>query len=189
MNKKLIFFFILSFTIPTIIYAQTTDDTHSTIEGQLVPVGEKNKYTYKYKKWNISTNPLGYMIGFFGLSTSYALNKNIALRGDIEFISLFDTDIKGGGISISAPIYFKKMYDGFFFEPGFRIMSLNESTNTGIGVGPMVLVGWHWIWDSGLNISMALGSGYTWLSENTPNDGATSSGVLPAGYFRIGYAF
>jgi hypothetical protein len=84
------------------------------------------------------------------------------------------------------------MYDGFFFEPGVRVFG-GQSTDINSGsmfYGPQTMLGWHWIWDSGFNIALAAGAGYTWakpLSGNT--DGVSFDGVLPAGYLRLGKTF
>ena len=47
-----------------------------------------------------------------------------------------------------------------------------------------MLFGWHWTFDSGLNIAMALGA-----ARNLGGDKMSSTEVQPAGYFRVGYAF
>jgi len=50
-------------------------------------------------------------------------------------------------------------------------------------VGPQVMFGWHWSFDSGANVALAFGA------FRPMNDGKTSDDVEPAGYFRIGYAY
>lgn len=37
------------------------------INGQLVPVGQENDYLKKYKRWNVSTNPIGWILGSYGV--------------------------------------------------------------------------------------------------------------------------
>ncbi len=63
-----------------------------------VKVGEHSDYYYDYKKFNISTNPVGLLLGFVGISASVALSSHIALRGEtgrkIKFARL-DTIKKG----------------------------------------------------------------------------------------------
>jgi len=162
----------------------------STLNGELVPVGDQNRYRYSHPRWNVSTNPIGWIIGSFGASVSYAPMSHFALRGDVNY---YDSDgDRGVELGIGAPIYFRKVYSGLFLEPGFTFKSLyndgsgtRETTNV---VGPQVLLGWHWFWDSGLNVSAALGAGRNWNSSNsgTFND---YNKIFPAGYLRFGYAF
>jgi hypothetical protein len=164
----------------------------SHINGRLVPVGERNAYLYKYKKTNIATNPIGMMFGFYGLSVSYAVGPHVAIRGDVSIYNHNDqTETEFG---ISAPIYFKRMYSGPFFEPGLVVRT--EPGNSGYSysgggyytqmndtyVAPEMMFGWHWTFDWGLNVAAALGA-----MKRLDNNG--NSDPRPAGYFRIGYAF
>ena len=105
------------------------------------------------------------------ISTSYAFTENIAIRTSI-FFSFDKTekeqeDLMGEeefSLNLGVPIYFSKMYTGFFIEPGVHIYP-NQAIYTAVG--------YHWIWDSGFNTFIGLG-----LSK---------AGGL--GYFQIGYAF
>lgn len=185
------------FIVMAVSSAARADDTSedqeiSQINGQLVPVGEHNKYVFNHYTWNISTNPLAYSYGTFSLGVSHSMGSVVALRMDADYYAPFATGISGAGASIGLPIYFKKMYDGFFLELGARVFSgKQKDTDTSVlFYGPQALIGWHWIWDNGLNIALAVGSGYTKISgsQNSSVD-VSISGVLPAGYLRIGKAF
>ena len=131
------------------------------------------------------------MFGFYGLSVSEAVSSNVAIRGDANLIS---TDgMHGYEVGISAPIYFRRVYNGPFLEPG--LIARGSSNDAGVAydctdctssssttmVGPEVLFGWHWTFDSGLNVAMAFGA-----ARDMNKDG--NSDPSPAGYFRIGYA-
>ncbi len=48
-----------------------------------------------------------------------------------------------------------------------------------------MLFGWHWTFDSGLNVAMAFGAARNMSSDNNEYN---SDEPEPAGYFRIGYA-
>ena len=39
-------------------------------------VGEHNRYQYDFKRLNASTNPIGWMIGSYGVSLSYAPDQD-----------------------------------------------------------------------------------------------------------------
>jgi hypothetical protein len=170
----------------------------SHINGSLVKVGEKSDYLLRYRKTNISTNPIGWMFGFYGVSVSHALSNNIALRGDANIIS-FDNS-SGYEVGASLPIYFRRVYSGPFIEPGLIVRGSRskdyycDSTYDGCGTttetftGPEMLFGWSWIFDSGLNVAFAVGAARN-LNPQMDQYGYVTDSVQPAGYFRIGYAF
>ncbi len=175
-------------------------DNVNHINGQLVPVGQENDYLKKYKRWNVSTNPLGWIWGSYGVSVSYGLNQNIAIRGDVNYYSPpgqnSDYKVSGVEVGVGLPIYFRRTYQGLFLEPGIisrtfkdsyscdGCSSTGETTNTTFG--PQVLVGWHWTWSSGLNFAIAAGAGRNWSAKDTEYG---SDEVFPNGYMRFGYAF
>jgi hypothetical protein len=163
----------------------------NTLNGQLVEVGERNKYLLAYKPWNIGTNPVAWMYGAYSLSLSRALGDNLAIRGEAELLrDYLSSGMNGFGGVVAAPIYFKKMYDGFLLEPGFRYQNFDSGGSSLSYYGPQVLAGWHWMWDSGLNVSAALGMGRIWGSANAgESSNGNVEGTLGAGYLRVGYAF
>jgi hypothetical protein len=157
------------------------------INGQLVKVGEKGDYLIKFRKTNIATNPIGWMFGIYGVSVSQAVSENVAIRGDANFISIDNES--GYELGISAPIYFRRTYSGPFLEPGLITRGSSSSyddcgdcSSSYKMVGPEILFGWHWTFDSGLNVAMAFGAARNMNSESSNSD------PEPAGYFRIGYA-
>ena len=158
------------------------------INGRLVKVGEKGDYLLKFKKTNISTNPIGWMFGFYGLSVSHAISNNVAIRGDANIFSIEDDS--GYEVGVSAPIYFRRVYSGPFIEPGIIARGFGTSSDcydcsSDSMVGPEILFGWHWTFDSGLNAAFAFGAA---RSMSDSNDEYESDDPQPAGYFRIGYA-
>ena len=167
----------------------------SHINGQLVKVGETNDYKKAFKRTNISTNPIGFIYGSYGVSASYGLNDHVAIRGDVNYLSGYlDEGTTGVEIGVGAPIYFRRTYQGAFLEPGFisRRMDVPDycdfdcttmTTRTIATFGPQMLVGWHWTWDSGLNVAIAGGVGRNWASQDSYDK------IFPNGYLRFGYAF
>jgi len=159
----------------------------SHINGQVVKVGERSDYLYDTgKTTNIATNPIGWMFGFYGVSVSHAVHPNVAIRGDINWFN-FDHE-SGHEVGISLPIYFRRVFQGPFLELGVIARNLTDSCDGCSGssdehVGPEVLFGWQWSFDSGLNAAMAFGA-----MRNLKGP-STSSSAEPAGYFRIGYLF
>jgi uncharacterized protein DUF3575 len=170
----------------------------SNINGQLVPVGQHTDYLYQFKRTNISTNPIGWIVGIYGVSVETALNDNLALRFDANYLSIRESNSTGYEVGASLPVYFKRTYQGPFIEPGIIIRGFHHnntdqafagdasSSQDKAHVGPSVVFGWHWTFDSGLNVAMAFG-----MMRNMNTDQMSSSGddIEPSGYFRVGYAF
>ena len=167
----------------------------SHINGAVVPVGQRGDYLYKNKTTNIATNPIGWMMGVYGISVSTALGTNIALRGDANIFDL-DGNTKGYEVGVSLPIYFRRVYSGPFIEPGLIVRSLgHDDYDDGYGddyedrpsAGPSVVFGWHWTFDSGLNVAAAFGMMRNMNGEKM-DDYDNGPEIEPSGYFRIGYA-
>ncbi len=174
----------------------------SNINGQLVPVGEKNSYFYDFKRTIISTDPVGWIMGMYGVSASYAIDDHIAIRGELDYMSPPDsngTTMTEGDIGV--PIYFRRTYQGAFLEPGVVVRQTTDpnyynydsttgteytTTRTDTQFGPQVLIGWHWTWESGLNIAVAAGVG---RNLNHQSGDYSSDPYIPNGYLRFGYAF
>lgn len=181
------------------------ENDKSKIDDQLVKVGEKNNYLYTYPRLNLSVNPFSPLYERLSLSVSYALTMNLAIRADVSVQlgdDYVDNELFGNttSYSLSAPLYFRKVYSGLYLEPGVQVGTFEGDDL----IGFQVLVGWHWIWDSGLNVSAALGLGRnlsqggdyaydgSYETSSYGDDGhryVESPQIYPAGTFRVGYAF
>ncbi len=163
----------------------------SHINGHPVKVGERGDYLHKWKKTNIATNPIGWMFGFYGVSVAHAMSDNITIRGDANVFEIDDTS--GYELGLTVPIYFKRVFQGPFIEPGVMIRDFGDDqdcdwdgncTEAKPSLGPQVMFGWHWTFDSGMNVALAMGA-----MRNMNKSGENNDNVEPAGYFRIGYAY
>lgn len=165
------------------------DSDISVLNGELVRVGEQNQYRYSYKKLNISTNPLGIIIGSYGLSASYSLGANIAVKVDMNYLDYLDSNYQGLEFGVTAPIYFTKVYTDYFIEPGFNIQSVKIDGVENTVYGPIVYLGHHWMWDSGLNVAMAFGVGRNFgaLKADSEEEDKINK-LFPSAYLRFGYA-
>jgi hypothetical protein len=172
---------------PAPALAEQPSSDYSAINGQLVPVGDHNQYRYSHPRWNVSTNPVGWVAGSYGASVSYAFHSNFALRADANYFNEVGGDDHGLELGLGLPIYFRRAYQGFFLEPGAMYRRTREAPMAAVNtVGPQVLAGWHWIWDSGLNVAVALGGGRNFSSTTTRDD---QDDLFVNGYVRFGYAF
>ncbi|HUJ63135.1 MAG TPA: hypothetical protein VLX92_31775 [Kofleriaceae bacterium] len=155
----------------------------SHINGQLVKVGERGDYLYRYRRLDVMGDPFGLFFGYYDLSVSYGLSQNLAISGSV---ALYSHD--GGTmtqVTVSLPIYFRRTYSGPFLEPGLITRNSSDSCDdcsSDSWAGPELLFGWHWSYDSGLNIALAAGPARHMGSSD-------DSDVDVNGYFRIGYAF
>jgi hypothetical protein len=160
----------------------------STLQGQLVPVGSQNTYRYSFERWNVSANPLGAVFGFYGVSLSYAFHPNIALRLDANYFDPVGADERGFELGVGIPIYFRKVYSGLFLEPGMINRYLDDKNDHSMVIGPQVLIGYHWYWDSGLNFAVALGAGRSFATSHGGTFDKYDE-LFANGYLRVGYAF
>lgn len=151
----------------------------SHVNGMPVPVGQRNDYLYTFRRTNISANPVAWMFEVYGLSAAVAVSNNVAIRGDITYYGWGDGATE---VSVGVPIYFRRTYQGPFLEPGV----MSRRYDNGDETGPQVLLGWHWMYESGLNLAVAFGAGRD-FSKDT--DGYSDDTPFPSGYIRIGYAY
>jgi hypothetical protein len=164
----------------------------SHINGVPVKVGERQDYLYKPKKYNLSANPFGFFFGYYDLAGSIALGSNLGATVAVTGWDFGEWD-QGYQISATLPLYFRKTFSGPFLEGGLLIRSTDESdyyaydcidcssSMSDSWVGPQLLFGWHWTFDSGLNTSFAFGVAKRMDSGSDEPDAN--------GYFRVGYAF
>src|SRR5688572_11471424 len=166
----------------------------SHINGTPVKVGERQDYLYRTKKFNLSTNPFGYFFGYYDIAGSMALGQNLAAT---VAITGWDEDYSSGyQFSATLPLYFRKTFSGPFLEGGLLVRSTQNDdyyydsydcidycsgSSTDSWAGPQLLFGWHWTFDSGLNIAFAFGVAKQMGNEDNDTDAN--------GYFRVGYAF
>ena len=165
--------------------AEPANGDVSQIHGQLVPVGEHDEFRYSFRRFNVSANPLGWMLGLYGVSASYGFHDNLALRVDANYYAPPGANEDGFELGVGLPIYLRRTYRGPFLEPGFVGRRIGDGEFASTQVGPQVLAGWQWGWDSGFNIAIAAGVGRNLIGDRDGYD----SEVFPNGYLRFGYAF
>jgi hypothetical protein len=167
----------------------------SHINGTPVKVGERNDYLIKGKKNNISANPFGVFFGYYDIAFSHALGQNLAASVAVSGWDMDEGYTQGYQISATLPLYFRRAFSGPYLEGGILLrtdtsddsyyaydcydcMSYDSSS---AWIGPQLLFGWHWTFDSGLNVAMAFGVAKQIGSDRSEPDAN--------GYFRVGYAF
>jgi hypothetical protein len=166
--------------------AEFQDKDLSQIHGVPVPVGDHNQYYYAVRPWNISANPIGWVLGLYGISGSYAVNNHMAVRLDLDYYQPVDSDLHGMEFGVGLPLYFRQTYQGLFLEPGIAVRQMSSGSYDETVFGPQVLVGWHWSWDGGWNAAVAVGVGRNISSKDDDYD---NNKIFPNGYMRFGYSF
>jgi hypothetical protein len=162
----------------------------SHINGTPVPVGERNRYLYKFKKTNIAVNPFGPFVGYYDASATFAVTQNLALSVSGAGYSMDHGYTSGYQVAATLPIYFRRTYSGPYLEPGLMTRhSSHHLFDAGDEVdqwsGVEMLFGWQWMFDSGLNVQAAFGfARHLASSDSYESDDADANG-----YFRVGYAF
>jgi hypothetical protein len=159
----------------------------SHINGVPVKVGERGDYLYDNgKRTNISANPFGLFFGYYDISVAHALSRNIAAN-----VSVSGSAGDFYQVSATLPIYFRRTFSGPYLEPGLLVRSERSydcydctDTMSDAWLGPQMMFGWQWTFDSGLNVSMAAG-----VAKHVDHQDEYDDGNEFNGYFRVGYAF
>jgi hypothetical protein len=170
----------------------------SHINGSVVPVGERNRYLYKFRKTQVSVDPIALMFGVFDADVAHALSSNVAVSGSLMAWSMEHGDHTGYQLTASLPIYLRRTFSGPFIEPGLIIRESThsydydyycdygcESGSTHRWAGPEMLFGWQATFDSGLTMKAAFG----FARHMATNQMESSDDADVNGYFRVGYAF
>jgi hypothetical protein len=168
----------------------------SHINGVPVKVGERQDYLFKPKKYNLSANPFGFFFGYYDIAASMALGSNLGATVAVTGWDLSDYE-QGMQLSATLPLYFRKTFSGPFLEAGLLVRTTDEEDyyyadcydcssydyqeSSSTWVGPQLMFGWHWTFDSGLNTSFAFGVAKRMDGSEHDTDAN--------GYFRVGYAF
>ncbi len=161
----------------------------SHINGVPIKVGERGDYLVKQKKTNLAANPFGLFFGMYDLSVTHAVAQNVALSAAITAV-----DGEFFQVSATVPLYFRRAFSGPFLEGGLLYRTNLQSETSFAGcvdcgsdnswVGPQLMLGWQWTFDSGLNLAFAAGVAKRMTSKNEYGDDTEGNA-----YFRVGYAF
>lgn len=165
--------------------SETTDKNVSQIGGTLVPVGDQHVYKYNYKENTIDVNPIGPLFGQWSIAYSRALSDQWAIRLDAMYLNAWGElyEIRSRvDVSLSGKLFFRKMNEGYFIEPGVRFLGFTGETT----LGPQILAGKQWTWDSNYFVAAAIGVSRQFELTGSKKD---FDGFQPNAYFRIGKAF
>jgi hypothetical protein len=172
----------------------------SHINGTPVPVGERNKYLYRFRKTQVTVNPFSPFFGYYDIGAAHALSQNVAVQGSLTMWDYSHGDHTGYQLTASVPLYLKRTFSGPFLEPGLIVRESNSGssycydangsysscgTDTHRWAGPEMLFGWQATFDSGFTVQWAFGV----AKRMATNYGSSGDDTDVNGYFRVGYAF
>jgi hypothetical protein len=155
------------------------------------------------KSLNVRVNPLGLAIGSISAEGDFKINEKWTLGPSLSHFSanFFFTELNGWGFGARSNYYLT----GNVFEDswivgtsvGLSVVNVRFLTEEASSLGVFVnaLLGYQWVWKSGLNMQLALGgSWFSQGSEMQSDSGATIDvpfyhGIKPAAEFTVGYVF
>lgn len=144
----------------------------------------------------IKLNPISLAFGNINLIYQRAIGKSSAVQlGGNYWYRFLGTDVTGFGIRGGYQFFLtgrtKAAPEGFYVGPQLSYNSLKERSTdipasvTTFGVG--LLIGYQWVWDSGLSLDLGIGPMYTFADDE--NSESSFEGFLPNVMIGIGYNF
>lgn len=148
----------------------------------------------------IKINPISLAFGNINLSYQRAVAKSSAIQiGANYWYKIFGTEVSGYGIRGSYQFFLtsrtKYAPEGFYLGPqiGYNHLKERESESSGdiidtastLGVG--LMLGYQWIWKSGMALDLGIGPMYVFATSETT--GADFEGFLPNITIALGFNF
>jgi hypothetical protein len=146
------------------------------------------------KKMNISIQPLGIFAGRANVSATFGVADSIAIGPSVSYsggtaTSLLgtSTSMQNFGFGVSSDFFLghQRYTDGVLMTLGLEYAISSVGTVSASGIGAAAQVGYGWYWNSGFNITLEGGIGYS----SAQVAGYSFGAVLPVFGFGIGYAF
>ena len=142
----------------------------------------------------IKVNPIGLAFGNINMSYQRALAKSHALQiGANYWYKIFGTTVSGIGVRGGYQFFLtgrtKTAPEGFYIGPQVSYNSMTEKETdisvSAFGVGAML--GYQWIWNSGLSLDLGIGPIYQFASDSETS--TSYEGFLPNVTIALGYNF
>ena len=142
----------------------------------------------------VKVNPIGLAFGNINLGYQRALGTAHAVQISANYwYKIFGTDVSGFGIRGGYQFFLtsrtKSAPEGFYIGPQISFNSLKE-TNTDVSVtafGIGALIGYQWVWNSGLCLDLGIGPVYQFASESGTE--TSYQGFLPNVTIALGWNF
>jgi hypothetical protein len=143
----------------------------------------------------VKLNPIGLAFGNINLGYQRALAPAHAFQVSANYwYKIFGTEVSGFGIRGGYQFFLtsqtKEAPEGFYIGPQISYNSLNEKGTdvsvSAFGVGAML--GYQWIWNSGLCLDLGIGPVYQFANEKGGTE-TSYQGFLPNITIALGWNF
>lgn len=142
----------------------------------------------------LKINPISLAFGNFNLSYQRALGKAHAVQiGANYWYRIFGSEVSGlgirGGYQFFLTTRTKDAPEGFYIGPqvSFNSIKEKETNNSVTAYGVGVMLGYQWVWKSGLCLDLGVGPMYQFASES--NTTTSYEGFLPNVTIALGFNF
>jgi len=139
-------------------------------------------------------NPISLAFGNFNLSYQRALSDASAIQiGANYWYKILGEEVSGIGVRGGYQFFLtnraKPSPEGFYIGPQIAYNSLTDKNSdekvTAFGIG--LMLGYQWVWDSGVTLDLGAGPMYQFADETST--GTSYEGFLPNITIAIGYNF
>lgn len=142
----------------------------------------------------LKINPISLAFGNFNLSYQKAVSDASAIQiGANYWYNIFGTKVSGVGARGAYHFFIsnreKAAPEGFYIGPqmGFNVANVTETDERVTTVGVGLMLGYQWIWESGVTLDLGAGPMYQFANETTTDE--SFQGFLPNITLAIGYNF
>lgn len=152
---------------------------------------------------NVRINPLSILLGIINTDYDIRVSEHITFGPSIGFATRSSSTVTTTGFDVGVRANFyltgKAISDSWYASPAAGVIFLtsksggSSASTTALNAG--VTFGYHWVWDSGFNLTLGLGVAYYAVDKNQrATDGSVIvlpaySGTLPRLDFTLGFAF
>jgi hypothetical protein len=142
----------------------------------------------------IKVNPIGLAFGNINMSYQRALGSAHAVQiGANYWYKVFGSEVSGLGLRAGYQFFLtsrtKSAPEGFYIGPQVSYNSFTEKETdisvSAFGIGAML--GYQWVWNSGLCLDLGIGPIYQFASESETNE--SYEGFLPNVTIALGFNF
>ena len=142
----------------------------------------------------IKINPISLAFGNFNLSYQRAIGSSSAIQIGANYLyKLFGSEVSGFGLRGSYQFFLtgraKEAPEGFYIGPQIAYNSFKEKlTDVSVSTfGFGLMVGYQWIWKSGMALDLGIGPMYVIESDSETEE--SFEGFLPNVIIALGYNF
>ncbi|MCG8306241.1 MAG: DUF3575 domain-containing protein [Cytophagales bacterium] len=139
-------------------------------------------------------NPISLAFGNFNLSYQRALSDASAIQiGANYWYNILGTEVSGVGLRGAYQFFITNRAqpapEGFYIGPQMSINSVNvqetDEKVTAVGIG--LMLGYQWVWKSGVTLDLGAGPMYQFANESSTDESV--EGFLPNITIAVGYNF